>query len=257
MQILVVDDHAFIRTGVKVYLERHGHTVFEAGDVESALVVAAAAPLDAAVLDLIIPVAPGGPAPIAAENGTRLGLTLTERVPSIGIVFLSSYMQFQADIYSLIRRWRGGVFYKSKLAPPNELLDAIEGARRGRTHIDPTVLTDPRPLLDELRQALTAEELPLVDAARQRLLAGHLSARERSLARAVAASRSVNGAARELDLSPNTVTALMTRIYDKLGLSAVTRGREAALRADVLLAKAFLLYDLALPRDLSDGSRPN
>lgn len=252
MQILVVDDHAFIREGVKVYLERHGHTVFQAGDVEEALAVADAVTLDAAVLDLIIPVAPGAPAPIVPENGTRLGSRLLARNPRLGIVFLSSYMQFQADVFSLLREWHGGVFYKSKMAPPQELLDAIQGACRGRTHIDPAILTDPRPLLDELRTTLTTQELPLVDGARVRLQEGLLSEREMAVARAVAASRSINGAARDLDLSPNTITGMMTRIYDKLGLSVVTRDREADLRADVLLTKAFLLFDLGRSRNDHD-----
>lgn len=248
MQVLVVDDHAFVREGVRVFLERHGYTVFQAADVEAALAIARDVTLDAAILDLIIPIAPGEPAPIAAENGIRLGSRLIEQLPHLGIVFLSSYMHFQADVFNLLRTWRGGVYYKSKMAPPQELIDAIQGACRGRTYIDPTVLTDPRPLLDELRTTLTDKELPLVDTARERLIDGQLSDREMTVARSVAASRSINGAARELDLSPNTVTGLMTRIYDKLGLSFVTRDREADLRADVLLTKAFLLYDLGRTR---------
>lgn len=94
MQVLVVDDHAFVREGVRVFLERHGYTVFEAADVEAALAIARDVNLDAAILDLIIPIAPGEPAPIAAENGIRLGSRLVEQLPHLGIVFLSSYMGF-------------------------------------------------------------------------------------------------------------------------------------------------------------------
>ena len=53
--ILVVDDHANVRTLIKEYLTELGYNVISAGDGAAALAAASREPLDLILLDVMMP----------------------------------------------------------------------------------------------------------------------------------------------------------------------------------------------------------
>jgi DNA-binding NarL/FixJ family response regulator len=183
--------------------------------------------------------------PASAICGLRLGRRLKQNDPAIGLVFLSSYTDYGGEVLGLVREYRLGVAYKSKTSPPEELLDALRRTLAGGVLIDPQLFPHPRSLADELLTQLTAEERPWVLQALAGLKAGRLTTREEETARWLARSRKVEGIAQALNIAPKTVETYVTRVYAELGLDSL-KTDATYLRQDILLAKAYTLYDLQM-----------
>lgn len=79
--ILVVDDEADIRAVVRQMLESKGYIVFDAGDPNQALRIAAQEPVDLLVTDVIMPL----------MRGTELAQRLQAVVPSAKVLLMSAY----------------------------------------------------------------------------------------------------------------------------------------------------------------------
>jgi DNA-binding NarL/FixJ family response regulator len=246
LKILVVDDHPFPRKGVVTYLRLYGFEVMEAGDEETGYALALQHSPQAAVLDIVIP--PGTQSqnisiPASATCGIRLGRRLKQRDPAIGLVFLSSYADYNHAILDLVREHRLGLAYKSKTSPPEELLEALQRTLAGGVIIDSQLVPHPRSLADELLTQLTPEEKPWILRALASLQDHRLTSREEATARWLARSRKVEGIALALNISPKTVETYVTRVYSELGLDGL-KTEAPYLRQDIILAKAYTLYDL-------------
>jgi CheY-like chemotaxis protein len=74
--VLLVDDDAFNREGMRLYLQREGLAVTEAGDAATAWAAAQSHPLDAAVVDISIP--PDSASPSRPSHS--FGVQLTHRL---------------------------------------------------------------------------------------------------------------------------------------------------------------------------------
>lgn len=239
--ILLVDDDAFNRDGMRLYLEREGLSVTEAGDEATAWEHAQSSALDAAVIDIAIPSAPR----TSTKPGSNLGITLAQKLkqtyPTLGIVFFSAYEDRGGDVLEMVRTGTRGLAYKLKGCHPSALLSAIQDVLAGRVIIDPEVHANRKGLAEELLKRLTPDEQFWVDAAVNGFT--HLTPREREIAHRLGASHNTEGIAQALGVSSKTAENYIGHVYDKLGLS--TMGREApGLRKVVVMAKACMIHDL-------------
>jgi DNA-binding NarL/FixJ family response regulator len=237
LNILLVDDDAFNREGVCLFLRREHFEVLEAGDEQSALALAATETLHAAVIDISIPPDPSMPSRVQHSFGIDLARRLKQANPMLGVVLFSAYEDRGSEVLNMVRAGTRGLAYKLKGCPPKALLEAINDVRLGRVVIDPEV-TNPRSLADEFMARLTPEEQPWVEGIIAQF--NQLSPRETEVTYRLAAAYSIDGIANALNVAPRTIEHHIGRIHAKLGL----RELPPHLQRSVLLAKACMIIDL-------------
>lgn len=241
--LLLVENDAFNREGVRLYLEQQGFHVLEAGDEESAWQLALTHHPDVAVVDIEIP--PSSELKTGFLTGQNIGIRLANRLkqlnPALGIVFFSAYEDRGSEVWELIREAKRGMVYKLKGCKPAALLQAIFDALAGYVIIDPEVMLNLRTLADDLFARLTDEERPWVEEAISGL--NELTARERDVARLLAASHNTNSIARSLNISAKATENYIGRVYNRLGLGEMA-DQAPHLRKIVILAKAHMIKEL-------------
>jgi two-component system, NarL family, response regulator NreC len=126
IKIVIADDHAVVRSGLRMLLEAEDdfHVVAEAGDVQSALRYVRPHRPDVLILDLNMPGEPSLPA---------IG-TVREVSPDTKVVVLT--MQNEPAFAREALR-SGAVGYVLKEAADSELVDAVRLAAEGRTYLNP------------------------------------------------------------------------------------------------------------------------
>ena len=126
--VLLVDDHALVRQGVRAFLETQGDitVVAEAGDGEEAVRCAAEYAPDVALMDLIMP----------GMDGVEATRRLVARSPRTNVVMLTSYHDDE-HVFPAIRA--GALSYVLKEIGPDELADAVRKAAAGEAVLHPRV----------------------------------------------------------------------------------------------------------------------
>jgi DNA-binding NarL/FixJ family response regulator len=237
ISVLLVDDNSFNREGLRLYLQREGFVVLEAGDEQSALELAERATVHAAVIDISIPPDAHTLPRVQHSFGIDLARQLKLTQPALGIILFSAYEDRGGDVLDLIRSGVRGLAYKLKGCAPTALLEALHEVLAGRVLIDPEV-TNPRSLAEEFMTRLTAEERPWVEGILARF--DQLSPREQEVAYRLAAAHTTEGIANDLNVAPRTIEHHIGHVYEKLGL----REAPAPLHRIVLLTKACMIIDL-------------
>ena len=192
MRVLIADNHAVVREGLKHLLAGlpEGVEVGEAGSADEALTLARRASWDIALLDIAMP---GG-------NGLDLLKQLRREHPALPVLILSMYPEEQ---YAL-RVLKAGAFgYLTKESATDQLIAAIETARRGERYASPEIAARLEATL-----AGDMEESPQQN----------LSDREFEILRMIAQGRGVSRIAEKLSLSVSTVGTYRARLLRKLGL---------------------------------------
>ena len=201
MRILLVDDHAIVRAGLKRLLEDEfrGVTVDEAATADEAEVSVDATKPDIVVLDISLPGRSGLDILPALRGKTR-------------VIVLSSF----ADPQFAVRALRDGASaFLSKDRAPRELIEAINTVSSGRRFIG----------------AELAEQLASVVAAdRPGNPHESLSAREFEVFRLIASAKTVSEIATDLGLSVKTVSTYRARILEKMGLASNAELMQYAMR---------------------------
>jgi DNA-binding NarL/FixJ family response regulator len=200
IDVLVVDDDPVVRFGLTMMLRGAPdlRLVAEAGDGAEALAQAARHAPDVVLMDIRMP-------------GTD-GLTATEalrRRPAPPHVIVLTTFDADAHVLRALRAGAAGFLLKD--TPPDELVDAIRLAARGRPVLSPEVT---RRLID--RVAESGQDARRA-AARRRL--GVLADRERAVAIAVGTGRSNAEIAAAEHLSLATVKTHVSAILTKLDLN--------------------------------------
>lgn len=191
MKIALIEDHAIVRSGLRLLLERGGHEVVgEFARAEDAL-AASVAP-DVYVLDLNLPGMSGIEAlPQLAQRAKVLVLSMHEEA-----VYLSEAFK------------RGASGFLSKRAADLALLDALAALGRGERYLHPD-------LAARLAEYV-AEPGPEV-----------LSRRERDVLAGLARGLELKAVAAELGISPKTAATYKARALAKLGLKRAQIARWA------------------------------
>jgi two-component system invasion response regulator UvrY len=192
MRVLIADDHAVVREGLKRLLAGLPETVEvgEAGTAHEALALARRSQWDVALLDIAMP---GG-------TGLDLLKQLKRVQPALPVLVLSMYPEEQ---YALLVLKAGACGYLTKESATDQLLTAVQAARRGQRYASPEIV-------GRLVAALAVEkdESPQKD----------LSDREFEILRRIARGDGISRIAQSLSLSVSTVGTYRARLLRKLGL---------------------------------------
>lgn len=238
MSVVLIEDDPFTSEGIALYLRRQGKTVYDATNVAAGKALIQAKRPSAAIIDIQIPPDPHTAVQRDQNEGVRLTLWLKETYPTTGVVIFSAFEDRGEAILELVRAGVRGIVYQLKGSKPAALLAALEAAEAGQVRIDPDV-TDVNRLAARFWQTLLPVERPYIQKAAQRL--PRLTPREQEVACRIAAAHTQDAIAVALKLAPKTIENYTSRVYDKLGLKALS---SSGLRQPVILAKAHLWYEL-------------
>lgn len=191
--VLLVDDHAIARNGVRLMLGTCGDIAVEgeAATAQEALALLQDRTFDVALLDITMP----------GKNGLELLKTLRGEWPRMAVLMLSTYSE---EIYAVRALKLGAAGYLTKDVPTAVLTGAVRKAAGGGKHVSPALVEKLASLIGGTGMA-THEEL---------------SNREFEVFKLIAAGESLVRIGELLHLAPNTVTTYRTRILEKMGMSS-------------------------------------
>ncbi len=194
-RILIADDHAVVRAGLRAVLEREPDliVVAEAGDGADAVERALSDDIDLAILDIAMP----------RMTGLQAARELSHGRPDIRILILSMYDKEQYFFEALTA---GASGYVLKRAADRDIVDACRGALRGEPFIYPTAL---RTLMRRYLDAVARGERPG---------RGRLTPRETEIVKLIAEGHGSQEIAHTLVISPLTVERHRANILEKLAL---------------------------------------
>ena len=199
VRVLLVDDQALLRTGLRMVLEEQPdiEVVGEASDGDEAVAAALELSPDVVLMDVRMP----------GSDGIEATARIVAERPAVRVLILTT---FDADeyVYEALRGGASGFLLKD--APADQLITAVRSLAAGDALIDPAIT---RRLIS--RFALAARgPAGLPEELRP------LTARELEVLRLVARGLSNVEIARELVVEENTVKTHVSRILMKLGLRA-------------------------------------
>jgi two-component system invasion response regulator UvrY len=187
--LLVVDDHAIVRSGIRRLLgERDDIQVLEAASGEEALHVVLDRPVNLIVLDLNLP----------GLGGLELLRRLVRAAPKIPILVFSQHAE---AIYATKALEAGARGFVSKNAMPEEFLEAVDAVLSGAVAIEKSV----------------QREMAMRDLAEDAYLRP-LTERDIEILRLLAAGNSLSEIAAKLGIAYKTVANTLSRIKEKLGV---------------------------------------
>jgi NarL family two-component system response regulator LiaR len=208
--ILLADDHALVRDGVRAYLQtqRDLLVVAEAATgAEAVRLVAEHAP-DVVLMDLVMP----------DTDGVEATRRVRSASPRTQVIVLTSFHD-DAHIFPAIKA--GAISYLLKDIAPRELADAVRQAARGESVLHPRVAT-------RLVRDLRAERERSVN------LFAELSDREFEVLQLIADGRSNAEIAARLVLSEKTIKGYVSNLLEKLSLADRTQAAVLAWREGVV-----------------------
>jgi DNA-binding NarL/FixJ family response regulator len=194
VRILIVDDHAVVRAGLRALLEGEpGFDVIdETGEGEQAVLLAGRHRPDVVLMDLRLTNA--GTDSDAEVGGIAATRRITTTVPGVNVVVLTSYGN-RGDVVRAMEAGARG--YVLKAGPPEELFRAVRAAAAGGMGLAP-----------EATAHLVGGTMGSGPA---------LSGREIEVIRFLAQGHSNRAIAAALHLAEATVKTHLVRIYRKLG----------------------------------------
>jgi DNA-binding NarL/FixJ family response regulator len=193
IRVLLADDHAMVRAGLKEILADTGdiEVTAEATNGQEALARVREQEFDIAVLDMSMP----------GRNGLELIKLVRLEKPKLRILILSMHSEEQYAVRALKA---GASGYLSKESAADQLVAAIRRVASGGAYVSPE----------------TAERLALgAGQGGDALPHARLSDREFQVFRLIAAGRSITEIAQQLSLSAKTVSTHKTRLMEKMGLA--------------------------------------
>ena len=197
LRVLVIDDHALVRAGVRAELTSHApdiEVIAEADDVEGAIAAVHALKPDVALLDVHLPGGNGGGGAEVASN--------CHDVPETRFLALS-VSDAAEDVVAVIRAGARG--YVTKAIDTADLAQAVRRVAAGDAAFSPRLAGF---VLDAFSGAI---DVASIDSDLDRL-----SQREREVLGHVARGLHAKEIARSLGISPRTVEVHKARLMAKL-----------------------------------------
>jgi NarL family two-component system response regulator LiaR len=224
ISVLIVDDHAVVRKGVRGYLEAQPDIAIagEAASGEEAVRLAAEHTPDVVLMDLVMPGGPGAP----GMDGVEATRRVREASPGSQVIVLTSYHD-DDHIFPAIKA--GALSYLLKNVRPEELADAVRAAARGEATLDSPVATR---VLQEMRESLATEK-PAAPQPEAQPLVEPLSEREMEVLNLIAQGLTNREIGDRLFIAVGTVKRHINSIYAKLQVhhraKAIARARDLGL----------------------------
>ena len=194
LTVVLVDDHAVVRTALRMLLDRAGdiQVVGEAPDGEAGLRLIAAAQPDVAVVDVALP----------NVSGFSLAEEIDRRDLPTRVLFLTAY---NSAAYLVRALEVGALGYLPKSVSEDELLTAIRQVATGRSYVPPSLAAT---LVTAFRDTgRPTAPSPLIA----------LTPRERQVLDLVASGRTTEQIGALLGISPHTVHRHRSAVMRKLG----------------------------------------
>lgn len=208
IKILIADDHAVVRKGLKQILAETSDIVAtdEAINGQEVLEKVRKNDYDIVMLDISMP----------GRNGLDILKQVKNEKPEMSVLILSMHPEEQYAVRALKA---GASGYLTKDSAPDELILAIRKISQGRKYITSS-------LAERLAFYLEVDsEKPLHEA---------LSDREYEVMRMIASGKTVKEIAEELFLSIKTISTYRSRILEKMGMKNNTELVHYALKNRLL-----------------------
>jgi two-component system invasion response regulator UvrY len=193
MKILITDDHAVVRQGLKQILaaEFKRATFGEAGNAQEAIDRVWRENWDVVVLDITMP----------GRSGLEVLQEIRRSRPKLPVLVLSMHPE---DQFALRLLKAGAAGYMTKETAPAQLVGAVRKVIAGGRYISPS-------LAEKMASYLSVDvRYPPHE---------QLSDREFCVLRLIASGKTVTAIARELSLSVKTISTYRSRILEKMNLS--------------------------------------
>jgi DNA-binding NarL/FixJ family response regulator len=194
-RVLLADDHAVVRSGLKMVLDAQPdiEVVAEAGDGAEAVQKALSDDIDLAILDVAMP----------RMTGLQAAVELHRRRPNLRLLILSSY---DNERYFFEALKAGASGYVLKSAANRDLVEAIRASMRGEPFLYPAAVT--ALIRDYLERARHGEATP----------EDPLTPREQEVVKLIAEGHTSEEIAETLVISRKTVERHRANILEKLGM---------------------------------------
>lgn len=206
IRVLLADDHAVVRQGIRDFLEEDEtiHVIAEVGDGEEALKFIARDAPDVAVFDIQMP----------RLNGLEATRRAKQEFPQVQVLILTAY---EDDPYIFAALQAGASGYLLKTSSPEELVYAVHAMAKGETALSPSVAKK------LIRRAAG-------DVSEPEDLVEPLSDRELQVLRLAAQGLGNKQIGAALNISDRTVQGHLANIYAKLHVSTRTEAVLYAVR---------------------------
>jgi NarL family two-component system response regulator LiaR len=201
IRILIVDDHAVVRQGLKMFLglDPELDVIGEGSDGKEAIRLARQLQPDVVLMDLLMP----------GMNGIEAIEILRKEMPDIEVIALTSVLEDQS-VVGAIRA--GAIGYLLKDTEADELIRSIKAAAEGQVQLSPKAAA-------RLMREVRAPESPEA-----------LTERETEVLRLLAQGQSNKEIARTLSIGEKTVKTHVSSILSKLNVSSRTQAALHAVR---------------------------
>lgn len=210
IRILIVDDHAVVRQGLKMFLatDKDLKVIGEASNGQEALTRVAELSPDVVLMDLLMPV---------MDGITAIGL-MRKQYPDTEIIALTSVLE-DASVTGAVRA--GAIGYLLKDTEADELVRSIKAAAAGQVQLSPKAAER---LMREIRTPDNPEKL---------------TEREIDVLRLLAAGKANKEIALELIIGETTVKTHVSNIMMKLGVSSRTQAALYAVKIGLVPKDVF------------------
>lgn len=208
MRIIICDDQAIVRDGLKMMLslEPDIEVVAVAQDGVEAVELVTAQPPDLVLMDLKMP----------HMNGIEATRRIKQQLPDLPILVLTTY---DADDWVFDALRAGATGYLLKDTPREQLVEAVRGTASGKSYVDPAVAG-----------RLIGHVAGSTPAAPSRAIVDKLTEREADVLRLIAQGLNNHDIANNLFLSEGTVRNYVSQIFAKLDVSDRTQAAAIAWR---------------------------
>ena len=213
IRVLIVDDHAVVREGLRTYLalQEGIDVVGEAQDGDAALAQADALAPDVILMDLVMP----------RRDGLAAMRDLRARGATARVIVLTSFTDDERIMPAI---QAGAAGYLLKNVQPAELARAVRAAHAGEALLDPSVAARLVEAIVEQRATAPAAAPP----------GPELTPREHDVLALIVAGMANKRIALELGLSEKTVKAHVGHLLAKLGVADRTQAALLAVRTGLV-----------------------
>lgn len=210
LRVLIADDHPLFRNGMRALLDADPDTEVagEATTGDEAVTLAATLQPDVILMDIQMP----------GVSGIEATRQILHTSPHIRILVVTMFEDDQS-VFTAMRAGARGYILKG--ARPEEMLRAIQAVGSGGAIFSPSIATRMLDFFSGLQPAAFPHALP------------ELTDREREILGLIAHGQSNATIAKQLVLSPKTISNYVSNIFSKLQVAdraqAMLRAREAGL----------------------------
>jgi NarL family two-component system response regulator LiaR len=214
IKVLIVDDHAVVRQGLRTFIDLQDdmQVVGEGADGAEAIQLARQLQPDVVLLDLVMP----------HMNGVEATPQIIAASPHSRVLILTSFGE-DDKVFPAIRAGAQG--YLLKDIHPDDLVQAVREACQGKVQLHPDIAR-------KLMSAVAAASPPQTQPGEGQAAPGpdQLTEREREVLKLIAEGRNNREIAESLIISEKTVKTHVSSILSKLGLEDRTQAAIWALK---------------------------